>query len=115
MIQRHWAREQLLAGQMGKWCGEGPDDGANRGASVGKTQANRSHWKPKMGGNGGLCGRYGPTPGRSSAEGDQALQVLDDGAQGELTLHSSEASSPGSREPVLILALGEEVLASASG
>ena len=56
--------------------------------------------------------RYGPTPARPSAEGDEAFQVLDDGAQGELTLHSSEASSPSSRESVLILAYGEEVLAS---
>ncbi len=65
-----------------------------------------------MGAHGGLCGRCDPTPARPSAEGDEALQVLDDGAQGELILHSSEASLPSSPESVPILALGEQVLAS---
>ena len=69
MIQRRWARGLLIAGQMGKWGEEGPcDDGANRGPRVGTTQANRSQWNPMMLVSNGLYGRYGPAPGRPSAE-----------------------------------------------
>ena len=70
--------------------------------------ANMSHWRPKTGA--GAC--RDRALARPAGEGDQALQVLDDGAQDELALHSSQTAPSSSRESMLILAFGEEVLAS---
>ena len=92
MIQRRWTRGQLMAAQTGKWCGEGPcDDGANRGSRVSTMHADRSQWMARLFVYRRLCVCYGSAPGNPSAEGDQALQVLGDSAQGELTLQWREA------------------------
>ena len=71
-------------------------------------RADMSHGKPRVRAGARRCRAMALV----SAEGDQALQILDDGGQGELSLHSSQAPPSGSRESMLILALGKKVLAS---
>ena len=67
-----------------------------------------SHWKPQE--------RAGVSRCRAAAcltgEGDEAFQILDDGAQSELTLYSSQTPPSSSRESMLVLAFGEEMLTS---
>ena len=113
MIGRCWAREQLVPDRLQKWCEVAVGDGRpDLGPRISEKRANMSRWKLKMGAYGGVCGRGCHATALASVEGDEALQVLDDSTQGELTLQSSQTSPPRSRESMLILALSEEVLAS---